>query len=94
MPIRSGTWRSRNLPSDSARRERKEVMTIRHPKKEDLVIDPSIYKTGNRVPVDGKYVDQHGVVSVHEAHRTFPPCIGRKGECAYRHLVLKRKAVA
>jgi hypothetical protein len=43
-----------------------------------------VYKTGMRVPVSGFYRDQHGVVTYHEAHHTFPPCIGRKGECAFR----------
>lgn len=46
-----------------------------------------VFKTGMRVPVDGWYVDQHGMQTRHEAHRTFPPCIGRKGECAFRRLV-------
>ena len=32
------------------------------------------------------YVDQYGYVSYHSAHRTFPPAIGRKGECAFRVL--------
>jgi len=45
------------------------------------------FKTGMRVPVTSWYVDQYGYVSHHEAHRTFPPCIGRKGECAYRTLL-------
>jgi hypothetical protein len=45
------------------------------------------YKTGMRVPVRGEYVDQLGVQTTHEAHHTFPPCIGRKGECAFRTLV-------
>jgi hypothetical protein len=49
--------------------------------------DSPVYKTGNRVPEDGTYVDQHGVTSYHEAHRTFPPCIDRKGECAFRRRV-------
>jgi hypothetical protein len=44
------------------------------------------WKTGQRVPVTGVYRDQHRVTSFHEAGATFPPCIGRKGECAYRHL--------
>jgi hypothetical protein len=48
---------------------------------------PLTYKTGMRVPVTGNYADQYGVVSRHEVHHTFPPCIGRKGECAYRHLI-------
>jgi len=45
------------------------------------------WKTGQRVPVRGWYRDQYGYLSFHEAHHTFPPCIGRKGECAYRWLV-------
>lgn len=45
------------------------------------------WKTGMRVPVDGTYIDQYGFTSFHEAHHTFPPCMGRKGECAYRTLV-------
>jgi len=45
------------------------------------------FKTGHRVPVDGMYVDQYGVHTTHLAHRTFPPCIGRNGECAFRRLV-------
>lgn len=43
-------------------------------------------KTGQRVPFTGYYTDQYGYVSLHQAHATFPPCIGRKGECAYRTL--------
>lgn len=42
------------------------------------------FKTGQRVPRAGTYVDQHGVPTWHDAHATFPPCVGRKGECAYR----------
>lgn len=42
------------------------------------------WKTGQRVPVDGFYVDQYGTTTYHEKGATFPPCIGRKGECAYR----------
>jgi hypothetical protein len=45
------------------------------------------WKTGMRVPVTDLYIDQYHVVSFHEAHHTFPPCIGRKGECAYRSIV-------
>ncbi|MFD3838917.1 hypothetical protein ACFWWC_22070 [Streptomyces sp. NPDC058642] len=44
------------------------------------------WKTGQRVPVTGYYVDQYGVESRHEVGRNFPPCIDRKGECAYRTL--------
>ncbi len=47
------------------------------------------YKTGMRVPLTGNYVDQYGYVSFHEVHHTFPPCIGRNGECAFRTLVIK-----
>jgi hypothetical protein len=42
------------------------------------------WKTGQRVPQTQFYVDQHGEVSHHTMGSTFPPCIGRKGECAYR----------
>ena len=42
------------------------------------------WKTGQRVPADGRYVDQYGYVSWHEQGATFPPCIDRDGECAYR----------
>lgn len=52
------------------------------------------WKTGQRVPVDGDYADQYGVVSWHERGATFPPCIGRKGECAYRALVKRAAATA
>lgn len=47
------------------------------------------WKTGQRVPVTGVYVDQDGVVSEHDEHDTFPPCVGfgRKGEVAYRYLI-------
>lgn len=45
------------------------------------------WKTGQRVPVTGFWVDQHGVITHHEEHRTFPPCIGRKGEAAFRTLM-------
>ena len=53
---------------------------------------PEIFKTGNRVPVSAYYVDQHGVVTYHERHRTFPPCVGRKGECAFRRRVNQAKS--
>jgi len=42
------------------------------------------WKTGQRVPTTDIYVDQYGVASHHEEGRSFPPCIGRKGECAFR----------
>lgn len=45
------------------------------------------FKTGQRVPETGNYVDQYGTVTHHDKHSTFPPCIGRKGECAERKLV-------
>ncbi|MEV2257997.1 hypothetical protein HFP69_17890 [Streptomyces sp. ARC12] len=44
------------------------------------------WKTGQRVPTTGSYEDQHGVTTFHEKGATFPPCIDRKGECAYRTL--------
>lgn len=44
------------------------------------------WKTGQRVPRTGSYIDQYGVVTFHDAGGTFPPCIGRKGECAFRRL--------
>lgn len=46
------------------------------------------FKTGQRVPVSGVYVDQHGCVSHHDAHRTFPPCVNTPTEVAYRTLRL------
>jgi hypothetical protein len=52
------------------------------------------WKTGQRVPVDGSWVDQYGVTTTHYAGGTFPPCIGRKGECAYRRLVITAAATA
>lgn len=45
------------------------------------------WKSGQRVPESGYYADQYGVVSWHDRYSTFPPCIGRKGEGAYRRLV-------
>lgn len=44
------------------------------------------WKTGQRVPFTGAWVDQYGAVYRFEAGRTFPPCIDRKGECAFRIL--------
>lgn len=45
------------------------------------------YKTGQRVPITGYWADQYGVITHHACHSTFPPCIGRKGQCAYRRPV-------
>ncbi|WP_152626802.1 hypothetical protein [Streptacidiphilus carbonis] len=42
------------------------------------------WKTGQRVPETRHYEDQYGVVTRHEMGKTFPPCVDRKGECAYR----------
>ncbi|MFE4549408.1 hypothetical protein [Streptomyces sp. NPDC056785] len=50
------------------------------------------WKTGQRVPATGGYTDQYGVSTFHEAGATFPPCIGRKGEAAYRTLSQARTA--
>ncbi|GAA1780233.1 hypothetical protein GCM10009768_06400 [Leucobacter iarius] len=53
-----------------------------------------LYKTGQRVPVAGTWSDQYGVVTHHHLGATFPPCIDRKGECAYRELVQEDMGVA
>ncbi len=45
------------------------------------------YKTGQRVPVTGSWADQYGQLATFYAGTTFPPCIGRKGECAFRRLI-------
>lgn len=46
------------------------------------------WKTGQRVPVDGRWADQYGQVNFFEEKTTFPPCIQPKGgEVAYRTLV-------
>lgn len=45
------------------------------------------WKSGQRVPYSGIWQDQFGQQARFEAGRTFPPCIDRKGTCAYRVLV-------
>lgn len=45
------------------------------------------WKTGQRVPVSGEYADQYGQHAHFTQGTTFPPCIRRKGECAYRWLI-------
>lgn len=46
------------------------------------------WKTGQRVPSSGNWVDQYGQVNRFEMHSTFPPVVARKGgECAYRRFV-------
>ena len=45
------------------------------------------WKTGQRVPETGLWADQHGDVTRFTEGCTFPPCIDRKGECAYRFKV-------
>lgn len=47
------------------------------------------WKTGQRVPNSAYWIDQYGVITQHDAGTTFPPCIGRKGEGAFRRLVSK-----
>ncbi|MFC7219209.1 hypothetical protein ACFQLX_13680 [Streptomyces polyrhachis] len=45
------------------------------------------WKTGQRVPETGFWVDQNGLINHFEVGDTFPPtCTGfsRKSECAYR----------
>lgn len=46
------------------------------------------WKTGQRVPSGGPWVDQYGEIDNFVSGTTFPPCIGRKGECAYRNPVI------
>lgn len=45
------------------------------------------WKTGQRVPESGLWADQYGDVNHFEGGRTFPPCLGIKGACAFRYLV-------
>lgn len=52
------------------------------------------WKTGQNVPVSGLWVDQYDVVTHNYQGDTFPPCIDRKGECAYRELVQEDKLAA
>ncbi len=53
------------------------------------------FKTGQRVPFDGYWVDQYGQVNRFEAHTTFPPVVARKGgECAFRRFVRNAQATA
>lgn len=52
------------------------------------------WKTGQRVPWTGNWSDQYGDVYRFEAGHTFPPCIDRKGECAFRSLVVSAAATA
>lgn len=47
------------------------------------------WKTGQRVPMSGTWADQYGAVYHFTTGTTFPPCIDRKGECAYRVLVAR-----
>lgn len=41
------------------------------------------WKTGQRVPERDYWVDQYGAGAWFEQGSTFPPCLGRKGECAF-----------
>lgn len=52
------------------------------------------WKTGQRCPATGIWRDQYGQVIEMHVHDTFPPCIGREGECAYRTLVHRAAATA
>ena len=45
------------------------------------------WKTGQRVPQEGLWSDQYGDVTRFERGHTFPPCIDRKGTCAFRNFV-------
>lgn len=51
------------------------------------------YKTGQRVPFGGFWKDQYGSVIQIDAGATFPPCLDRKGECAFRHQVVDIRLV-
>ncbi|MEE9964486.1 MAG: hypothetical protein K4304_05255 [Propionicimonas sp.] len=46
------------------------------------------WKTGQRVPETGWWRDQYGDVIQIDRGSTFPPCIDRKGECAYRTMIV------
>jgi len=50
------------------------------------------WKTGQRVPWTGFWADQFGDVTWFAAGHTFPPCIDRKSECAFRVHVGDRAA--
>lgn len=52
------------------------------------------WKTGQRVPFAGFWSDQFGHVNRFDTGTTFPPCIDRKGECAFRYLVMPAVAAA
>lgn len=52
------------------------------------------WKTGQRVPFTGIYVDQYDDVTHHEVGATFPPCVDHPRECAYRHLIDQSAATA
>jgi len=55
----------------------------------------SSWKTGQRVPFSGDWVDQYGQVNRFEANSTFPPVVARKGgECAYRRFVREIRVTA
>lgn len=46
------------------------------------------WKTGQRVPETGNWVDQHGQMNHFDEGTTFPPCVSWKGgDVAYRQLV-------
>jgi hypothetical protein len=52
------------------------------------------YKTGQRVPLAGYWVDQFGEITNHDSGATFPPCVGRKGTCAFRRPFISAAATA
>lgn len=41
------------------------------------------WKTGQRCPKAGYWKDQYGQRAFIRQHSTFPPCLGRSGECAF-----------
>jgi len=69
-----------------------KVMSECYFKKEVIIINTKhwpkgpdgTWKTGQRVPETGYWYDQYGSVAWFTLGNTFPPCIDRKGECAFR----------
>ena len=53
------------------------------------------WKTGQRVPFTGEWMDQYGQINHFEVYTTFPPVVARKGgECAFRRLIRRAAATA
>lgn len=69
-------------------REKGQIM----PRKKRPLGPNGSWKTGQRVPEDGNWKDQYGTVSTHYEGDTFPPCVHRQGECAFRERVIRSAA--